>query len=49
MRINPRIVDTAAKIGLSGQAFFTVGILVVIVAIICVKGLPYVNMEFIVS
>ncbi|MBA4418000.1 MAG: phosphate ABC transporter, permease protein PstA [Syntrophus sp. (in: bacteria)] len=49
MRINPRIVDAAAKVGLSGQAFFTVGILIVIVAIICVKGLPYVNMEFIVS
>jgi phosphate transport system permease protein len=49
MRINPRIVDTAAKVVLNGQAFFTVGILIVIVAIICVKGLPYVNMEFIVS
>ncbi len=47
MRINPRIVDSLAKIGINSQAFFTVAILVVIVAIICVKGLPYVDMEFI--
>jgi phosphate transport system permease protein len=49
MRINPRTVDVAAKIGLTSQAFFTVAILVVIVAVICVKGAPYVNMEFIFS
>ena len=49
MRINPRITDTAVKIGLNGQAFFTVAILVVIVGLIFVKGFPYVNLEFIFS
>jgi phosphate transport system permease protein len=49
VRINPRIVDTAVKIGLNGQAFFTVAILVVIVGLIFVKGSPYVNLGFIFS
>ncbi len=49
MRINPRIIDMAVKIGLNGQAFFTVGILIVIVGVIFVKGCPYVNLEFIFS
>lgn len=49
MRINPRITDKIVKYGLNAQAFFTVGILVVIVAIICFKGFPYINLEFIFS
>lgn len=49
MRINPKITDNIARIGLNFQAFFTVSILVVIVAIICVKGFPHVNLEFIFS
>lgn len=49
MRINPRLVNKAVEICLNGQAFFTVAILVVIIVIICVKGLPYVNLEFIFS
>lgn len=49
MRVKPRIIDIIVKIGLNGQAFFTVGILVVIVAVICVKGAPYMNLEFIFS
>ncbi|HBA54811.1 phosphate ABC transporter permease PstA [Syntrophorhabdus aromaticivorans] len=49
MRINPRLVDKLVKIGLNSQAFFTVWILVAIIAVICVKGLPYVNLEFIFS
>lgn len=49
MRINPRFVDKLVRIGLNSQAFFTVGILVAIVAIIFFKGSPYLNMEFIFS
>jgi phosphate transport system permease protein len=49
MRINPRVTDMVAKIALNMQAFFTVGILIAIVAIICVKGFPYMNTEFILS
>jgi phosphate transport system permease protein len=49
VRINPRFVDKLVRIGLNSQAFFTVGILVAIVAIIFFKGSPYLNMEFIFS
>ncbi|MEI6152945.1 MAG: phosphate ABC transporter permease PstA [Deltaproteobacteria bacterium] len=49
MRINPRIIDKAVKVGLTSQAFFTVGILIVIVAIICFKGFPYISFEFLFS
>ena len=49
MRIKPRIIDNLVKIGLNFQAFFTVSILVVIVAIIFVKGSPHINFEFIFS
>ena len=49
MRIRPRIIDNIVKIGLNFQAFFTVGILVVIIAIIFVKGSPHINFEFIFS
>jgi len=49
VRINPQIIDKIVKIGLNFQAFFTVGILVAIVAIIFFKGSPYLNMEFIFS
>ncbi|MCX5809349.1 MAG: phosphate ABC transporter permease PstA [Proteobacteria bacterium] len=49
MRINPRIIDKAVKVGLTSQAFFTVGILVAIIAVIFFKGFPNINMEFIFS
>lgn len=49
MRINPRFIDKIVKIGLNAQAFFTVGILVAIVAIIFFKGSPHLSMEFIFS
>ncbi|MCX5817065.1 MAG: phosphate ABC transporter permease PstA [Proteobacteria bacterium] len=49
MRINPRIVDRVVKVGLTSQAFFTVGILVAIIAVIFFKGFPNINMEFIFS
>lgn len=49
MRVNPRISDRIIRIGLNMQAFFTVGILVVIVAIIFFKGFPYINLGFILS
>ncbi len=49
MRINPRFTDKLVKIGLNCQAFFTVAILVAIVAIIFFKGSPHLNLEFIFS
>ena len=49
MRIKPRIVDNLVKIGLNFQAFFTVAILVVIVAIIFLKGSPHISFGFIFS
>jgi phosphate transport system permease protein len=49
MRIPPRFIDRLVKIGLNIQAFFTVGILVVIVTVICFKGFTNVNLEFIFS
>jgi phosphate transport system permease protein len=49
MRINPRIVDKVMRVWLNSQAFFTVGILIVIVAIICFKGFPYISFEFLFS
>ncbi|MBN1625919.1 MAG: phosphate ABC transporter permease PstA [Deltaproteobacteria bacterium] len=36
-----------ARIGFNSMAFFTVGILVVIISIICIKGVSHVNLEFI--
>jgi phosphate transport system permease protein len=47
MRINPRVIDRILRLCLTGLAYFTVGILVVIVAIIFVKGFRYTNLEFI--
>ena len=49
MRINPRFTDKVVQGGLTFQALFTVGILVLIVAVIFVKGFPYVTAEFIFS
>ncbi|HOD79214.1 MAG TPA: phosphate ABC transporter permease PstA [Syntrophorhabdus sp.] len=49
MRISPNFVDKIVKIGLNFQAFFTVGILIAIVAVIFFKGSPYLNLEFIFS
>lgn len=47
MRIKPRFIDKIVMLSLNFQAFFTVGILVVIVAIIFFKGAPHVSLEFI--
>lgn len=47
MRINPRFTNKLVEIFLNCQAFFTVGILVVIIALIFFKGFPYLNFEFI--
>jgi phosphate transport system permease protein len=49
MRINPRIVNRFFGMVLSFSALFTVGMLVLIVAIIFFKGVVNVNMEFILS
>ena len=49
MRINPRIVNKFFGMALSFSALFTVGVLVLIVAIIFFKGVVNVNMEFILS
>ncbi len=45
MRISPNFVDKIVKIGLNFRAFFTVGILIAIVAVIFFKGSPYLNLE----
>lgn len=47
--MNPRVTDRIMKWIFNGQAFFTVAILVVIVAIICVKGFGHVSLEFILA
>jgi phosphate transport system permease protein len=49
MRINPRYIDKVMRGGLTFQALFTVGILVLIVVVIFIKGFSYVTMEFIFS
>ena len=49
MRINPRIINRLVRMGLNIQAFFTVGILIIIVAIIFFKGFPHTNFAFIFS
>ncbi len=49
MRIKPKYIDKIVNIGFNAQAFFTVAILVVIVLIILVKGITYVNLDFIFS
>ncbi len=49
MRIKPKYIDKIVNIGFNTQAFFTVAILVVIVLIILVKGITYVNLDFIFS
>jgi phosphate transport system permease protein len=47
MRINPRLADKFMRGGLTSLALLTVGILILIVVIIFVKGFPYVTPEFI--
>lgn len=49
MRVSPRLINKLVQVCLNAQAFFTVGILVVIVAIIVFKGAGHVNLEFIFS
>jgi len=49
VRIKPRLVDKIVRICLNFQAFFTVGILVVIVAVIFFKGAPHISLGFIFS
>lgn len=47
MRLHPRFVNKAVELLLDLVALFTVGILVVIVCIIFIKGIPYLNLDFI--
>lgn len=47
MRINAKVIDKFVKHSLSFQAYFIVGILFLIIGIICVKGIPNINLEFI--
>lgn len=49
MRIKPRLVDKIVRVCLNLQALFTVGILIVIVAIIFIKGAPHISLGFIFS
>ena len=49
MRINPRLIDKIVRVAFTFHALFAVGILVLIVAVIFVKGFPYVTAEFIFS
>jgi len=49
LRIKPGNIDKLARIGFNILSFFTVGILVVIISIICVKGFSNINLEFIFS
>ncbi|HOJ44128.1 MAG TPA: phosphate ABC transporter permease PstA [Syntrophorhabdaceae bacterium] len=49
MRTNPKTVNKFMQITLNAQAFFTVGILVVIVAIIFIKGIGNISFEFLFS
>lgn len=46
MRINPKFVDGFVRKTLSLQAYFTVGILILIVGIITLKGIPHFSLEF---
>lgn len=47
MRINAKVIDKFVKYSLSFQAYFIVGVLFLIIGIIFVKGIPYLNLEFI--
>jgi phosphate transport system permease protein len=49
VRIKPRLVDKIVRVCLNLQALFTVGILIVIVAIIFIKGAPHISLGFIFS
>lgn len=46
MRVNPRLTDALVRYTLNLQAYFTVGILVVIVCIIFWKGIPHCSLDF---
>jgi phosphate transport system permease protein len=46
MRINPRVTDSLVRHSLNLQAYFTVGLLVVIVCIIFVKGISNCSLSF---
>jgi len=49
MRVNPRLADKTVRLTLDMLAWFTVGILVIIICIIVVKGLPNFSLNFIFS
>jgi phosphate transport system permease protein len=49
MRVNPRLVDKFMRVGLTSLALFVVGILILIILVIFIKGSPYVTPEFIFS
>ena len=49
MRLNPRLTDTVVRHFLNAQAVFAVGILIVIVFIIFIKGIGSTNLNFILT
>lgn len=49
MRIDQRFTDKFVKISLNLQAFFTVGILLIIIFIIFIKGIKHFNLEFLLT
>jgi phosphate transport system permease protein len=49
VRISPRLTDRLATLGIKAQAFGVLAILVAILAIIFLKGLPNLSLEFIFS
>jgi len=49
MRLNPRIVNSGVLLLLNMVALFTVGILVVIVCLIVLKGITHISLDFILS
>jgi phosphate transport system permease protein len=49
MRIDQRVTDKLVKLSLNFQAIFTVGILLIIVFIIFIKGIKHFNLEFLLT
>lgn len=49
MKIDQRLTDKLVKISLNMQAFFTVGVLLIIVFIIFIKGIRHFNLEFLLT
>lgn len=49
MKIDQRLIDRLVRISLNMQAFFTVGVLLIIVFIIFIKGIRHFNLEFLLT